>query len=234
MSLILIHRTGAKDREKNPWGVLCVLCPSAVKILAAALLIAFPALAGESVLLATGFVLRADRHEVEGAKIRLYANGRITEFPAALVVGIEADPQPLALPPAPAPPESSPKQLIERAAARYDLPAEFVHSVAKAESGFRADAVSGKGAVGIMQLMPSTAEILGADPHDPQQNVEAGARYLRDLLLKYQDHPFQLRLALAAYNAGPGAVQRFRGVPPYPETVAYIEKVIRQYSQSRK
>lgn len=205
-----------------------------VKILATVLLVAFPALAGESVLLRTGFVLRADRHEVDGAKIRLFTNGRITEFPAALVAAIEADPQPAAVPPPPAPAEPSPKQLIERAAARYDLPAEFLHSVAKAESGYRADAVSGKGAVGVMQLMPSTAQTLGADPHDPQQNVDAGARYLRDLLLKYQHDPHQLRLALAAYNAGPGAVERHGGIPPYRETVEYIERVIKQYNAARK
>jgi len=81
-------------------------------------------------------------------------------------------------------------------------------SVAKAESGFRADAVSPKGAVGIMQLMPATARKLGADPTDPRQNVEAGTRYLSELLLKYKDDPYQVRKALAAYNAGPGAVER--------------------------
>lgn len=205
-----------------------------IKFLAAAVLAAWPALAGESVLLVTGFVLRADRHEVESGRIRLYANGSSTEFPAALVAAIEADLQPGEPPPAPASSEPSAKQLIERAAARYNLPAEFVHSVAKAESGYRADAVSGKGAVGIMQLMPATALLLGADPHDPEQNADAGARYLRDLLLKYQDHPFQLRLALAAYNAGPGAVERYGGVPPYRETVDYIERVIKQYDAARK
>jgi soluble lytic murein transglycosylase-like protein len=212
--------------------VLRVLCASAVKITAAVLLTASPSLAAESVLLTTGFVLRADRHEVEGATIRLYTNGRITEFPAALVAAIEPDPQPAVAPLPPAPAAPSPKQLIEQAAARYDLPAPFLHSVAKAESGYRREAVSPKGAVGLMQLMPSTAQELGADPHDPQQNVDAGARYLRDLLLKYQNDPYQLRLALAAYNAGPGAVDRHNGIPPYPETIHYIQKVLRQYRPS--
>jgi len=79
-----------------------------------------------------------------------------------------------------------------------------------------------------MQLMPATAQAYGADAHDPAQNVEAGAAYLRDLLVKYNGDP---RLALAAYNAGPGAVERYNGVPPYAETQTYIERVLRKYKQ---
>jgi soluble lytic murein transglycosylase-like protein len=76
--------------------------------------------------------------------------------------------------------------------------------------------------------MPATARELGADPSDPQQNVDAGTRYLATLLLKYQNDPYQVRKALAAYNAGPGAVDRYQGVPPYRETVQYVERVIQQ------
>jgi soluble lytic murein transglycosylase-like protein len=96
------------------------------------------------------------------------------------------------------------------------------------------DAVSPKGAIGIMQLMPGTARELSADPHHPEQNVDAGVRYLRDLLLKYQDHPDQVRLALAAYNAGPGAVDRYNGIPPYRETVEYLRKVLDRYQKLKK
>ena len=79
-----------------------------------------------------------------------------------------------------------------------------------------------------MQLMPATAQSYGANPYDPSQNVEAGAAYLRELLIKYNGDP---RLALAAYNAGPGAVARYNGVPPYAETQTYVERVMRKYKQ---
>jgi soluble lytic murein transglycosylase-like protein len=90
-----------------------------------------------------------------------------------------------------------------------------VHSVVSAESAYKTDAVSPKGAIGLMQLMPATAQSYGANPYDPSQNVEAGAAYLRELLIKYNG---DARLALAAYNAGPGAVSKYNGVPPYAET----------------
>jgi soluble lytic murein transglycosylase-like protein len=111
------------------------------------------------------------------------------------------------------------------------LPPEFVASVAAAESGYRTDAISGKGAVGLMQLMPATADLLGTDPNDPAENADAGARYLRELLLKYG---YSAPLALAAYNAGPGAVDRYGDIPPYPETRAYVQRVLRQFQQNRK
>jgi soluble lytic murein transglycosylase-like protein len=79
-----------------------------------------------------------------------------------------------------------------------------------------------------MQLMPGTAKELQADPQDPEQNVDAGARYLRWLLLKYLNDPYQVRKALAAYNAGPGAVERYGGIPPYRETLRFIERVLSQ------
>ncbi len=128
---------------------------------------------------------------------------------------------------------SDPRQLLTEAAARAGLPAGLVHSIAKAESGFRADAISPKGAIGLMQLMPGTAASLNANPYDPQQNAEAGARYLADLLLKYQDDPHQVTKAIAAYNAGPGAVDKYHGVPPYPETINYVNRVVRQYLKSQ-
>jgi soluble lytic murein transglycosylase-like protein len=106
------------------------------------------------------------------------------------------------------------------------LPPELLHSVARTESAYRTDAVSPKGAIGVMQLMPGTAAMLKADPHDPEQNVEAGARHLRDLLIQYNG---ETRKALAAYNAGAGAVQRYGGVPPYAETQNYVDKVLRNY-----
>ena len=151
-------------------------------------------------------------------------------------------PKPPALPAAalglaPAPkiePIVSTRELVQLAALNNGLPPEFVHSVAKIESAYRADAVSPKGAIGVMQLMPATAAALSADPRDPAQNVEAGTRLLRELLIKYQHYPDQVRRALAAYNAGSGAVDRYNGVPPYRETQAYVEKVLQSYHDMSK
>ncbi len=203
----------------------------APKVLGLAALLAAQALAGEYAVFASGATLRIDRHESEGANVRLYLNGGTMEFPAAQLTRIDPEeastPAPEAAPAAPAP---SPVELIEQAARRYGLPAAFVHSVARAESNLQPGAVSPKGAIGIMQLMPDTARLLGADPTDPSQNVDAGARYLRDLLLKYDGSTFK---ALAAYNAGPGAVERYHGLPPYPETLQYIQRVLRQYNATK-
>jgi soluble lytic murein transglycosylase-like protein len=112
------------------------------------------------------------------------------------------------------------------AADRYGVPAAFLHSVARAESAYRVDAVSPKGAIGVMQLMPATAAELGANPRDPAENIDAGARHLRDLLERYDGSAHK---ALSAYNAGAGAVQKYGGVPPYAETVNYVQKVLSTY-----
>ncbi|KYH32403.1 lytic transglycosylase domain-containing protein [Neomoorella mulderi] len=121
-------------------------------------------------------------------------------------------------------PEPGFKDLISRVAARYNLPAALLQGVVEAESGFNPRAVSPAGAMGLMQLMPATARALGVtDPFNPEANLDGGARYLRLLLDRFQG---DLALALAAYNAGPGAVKRYGGVPPYRETRDYIQKVL--------
>jgi soluble lytic murein transglycosylase-like protein len=133
---------------------------------------------------------------------------------------------------APKPPEpriQDPKALIRAAAQRSDVPPAFgtlMQSVAKVESGFNPKAVSPKGAIGVMQLMPDTAKRLGADPSDLEQNIDAGAKLLRELLQKYDGDVVK---ALAAYNAGEAAVDRFQGVPPYSETQHYVNSVVRDY-----
>lgn len=118
--------------------------------------------------------------------------------------------------------------LIEEAANAHQLRPALVHAVIRAESAYRADAVSSKGAVGLMQLMPATAARYGvSDRHDPEQNLRGGSAYLRDLLVLF-DH--DLQLALAAYNAGENAVIRYgNAIPPYRETQNYVRKVIRFY-----
>ncbi|MEB3222216.1 MAG: lytic transglycosylase domain-containing protein [Candidatus Sericytochromatia bacterium] len=119
------------------------------------------------------------------------------------------------------------RPMIAAAASRHGLDPALVQAVVAAESGGNPEAKSPAGAMGLMQLMPGTARALGvADPYDPSQNVEAGTRYLADMTRR-----FGLEKGIAAYNAGPGAVARHDGVPPYRETKAYVQKVLRLYGQ---
>lgn len=114
-------------------------------------------------------------------------------------------------------------RIFEEAAARHNVPERLLKAVAKAESDFNPNAVSHAGAVGVMQLMPGTARNLGvSDPYDPRQNIMGGAKYLKENLDRFGD----VSLALAAYNAGPGAVQKYNGIPPYSETQNYVKKVL--------
>jgi len=192
--------------------------------------LAASALAGEYAVLASGARLHADRHETEAGKVRLYNGAGFIELEASQVFAFEPDgavpaPKPeVAAAPAPAP-QPSPAQLADAAADKYGLDRRLVRAVIAAESGGNTRAVSPKGAIGLMQLMPGTARLLGADPHDPAQNVDAGVRYLRDLLILYDCHLWH---ALAAYNAGPGALEKHNGnIPPYTETLEYIRRVTR-------
>jgi soluble lytic murein transglycosylase-like protein len=114
-------------------------------------------------------------------------------------------------------------QDMARAAARqHNVPEDLFLRLVHTESRFRPTAVSSKGAIGLAQLMPFTARLLGVNPHDPRQNLEGGARYLSQQYRRFGDW----RLALAAYNAGPEAVERYRGVPPYRETQGYVKAIL--------
>ena len=194
---------------------------------------ALPGCAGENAVLSNGFSIRIDRHETVGSSVRLYTRDGVTELPAGSVASFEEEeykepPLPVVVPPrvdAP-PPVKDARTLIRDAARRTGLPSALVESVAQVESNFRPDAVSAKGAIGVMQLMPATARALAADPRDIGQNIDAGARLLRELLIKYDGDVVK---ALSAYNAGAGAVDRYRGMPPYAETQDYVDKVIRAY-----
>ena len=115
---------------------------------------------------------------------------------------------------------------IHKAAQKYNLPANLLRGVIRAESNFQVKAVSHAGAQGLMQLMPGTAKELGVDnPFDIEQNIDGGARYLRKMLDSFGG---DIKVALAAYNAGPGTVEKYGGnVPPYQETKQYIDRVLR-------
>jgi soluble lytic murein transglycosylase-like protein len=120
--------------------------------------------------------------------------------------------------------------IVGDAARRYEVDPLLVNAVIRQESGFRADAVSKAGAMGLMQLMPATAKALGVrNPFDPRQNVEAGTALLRQLLDRYGGN---VELALAAYNAGPEAVDKYGGVPPYPETQSYVRSIMQAYREA--
>jgi soluble lytic murein transglycosylase-like protein len=118
------------------------------------------------------------------------------------------------------------RALIRAAARKHGVPAAFVNSIVAAESNFNAGAVSPKGAIGLMQLMPSTAASFGADPRVPEQNVDAGTQYLRVLIDRYHKYRNSIKRVIAAYNAGPAMVDRYHGVPPYRETRVYVSRVL--------
>ncbi len=119
------------------------------------------------------------------------------------------------------------ENLIEKYAQKNNLDPDFIKAVVKQESGFNPDATSKCGAMGLMQLMPQTAKGLGVvDAYDPEQNIEGGVKYLKSMLNRFNNDP---KLALAAYNAGPGAVQKYGDIPPYKETQNYVKNILASY-----
>ncbi len=198
-------------------------------------------------VLSNGFTVEYARRDAVGSVTRLWmcssAGGGYLELPSNQIARFEPGQSP-ARPVPPAPPAVSPRpepdpqpprdpvrNLIDRVAQRHQIDPDFVASVVKAESGFLPGAVSPKGAAGLMQLMPGTAAGLGVrDVFDPAANLEAGTKYLRELLDRYSGDALK---ALAAFNAGPQRVAQFGGVPPYPETRAYIVRVIDDYNRKK-
>lgn len=210
---------------------------AALCVVAVVVLLSHQASAGEVALLHNGFTIPHVHRVVIGDNTRLYLDGDTSSYidvPTADIAGFEKDLTQPALPqPAPAPSRPAPdlNQLINSASAAYHLDPDLVNSVIHAESGFNSRAVSPKGAQGLMQLMPGTANRLGvANAFDPQTNVGGGSRYLRELLERYN---FDLIKALAAYNAGPQRVEQYRGVPPYHETRAYVARIVREYNRKK-
>ncbi|VAX33937.1 Soluble lytic murein transglycosylase precursor [hydrothermal vent metagenome] len=121
------------------------------------------------------------------------------------------------------------KVLAEKTAKRYALDPDLVKAVIEIESGWNPRAVSSSGAIGLMQLMPDTAMDMGVgNPYDPEENIEGGVKYLKRLVDKFGD----IRLALAAYNAGPSVVKRYGSVPPYTETLLYVQDILFKYNNN--
>ena len=209
------------------WGVLAL--PFLLALLAA------PSARAEYIVLRTGERLHVTGYQLLGDTYRLQLQGGWVDVQAADVVKIEPEEifTPPAIPDPPAAPPSAPpyRELVAAAASRYGVDAELISSVIEVESHFDSKAVSPKNARGLMQLLPETAARLGVrDIFDPQENINAGTRYLKELLQLYNNN---LTLALAAYNAGPDKVQKYGNVPPYRETVSYVNQVKRKYEKSK-
>ncbi len=184
----------------------------------------------EIVLLASGQTLKLSGHRSEsGLEVLLLKGGGEVQLPPAAVRGYVPDEVVDVVSGAGG---ADLARLAEEASRRYGLDPALVLAVVGVESGFRPEAVSPKGAQGLMQLMPRTAAALGvSDPLDPEQNLDAGVRHLESLLKLYNG---DLTRALAAYNAGSGAVERHGGVPPYRETRAYVKRVLERYRAKAK
>jgi soluble lytic murein transglycosylase-like protein len=232
-----------------------------LSVLVTLVIASLPCFAAEVAVLRNGFSIRHERREVVGNITRLYVSADGSSFvdvPTAAIEHFEAapdlpastsmlpasgsrlpasaatvisQPSPFARTSQHAAPALNLNDVVSSASDRYRLDPDLVNSVIKAESGFNARAVSPKGALGLMQLMPGTASQLGVpDAFDPQANVEGGTKYLRELLELYN---FDLVKALAAYNAGPRRVEQFNGVPPYYETRAYVARIVRDFNEKK-
>jgi soluble lytic murein transglycosylase-like protein len=186
----------------------------------------------EIAVLRNGFSIRHEHREGRGAQTRLYLDktqDNYVEVPTTDIAGFERDE-----------PSSSPAicvrarnldEMVRAAGNQNNIDPDLINSVIRAESGFNPNAVSPKGAQGLMQLMPQTAAQLGVlNAMDPAANVEGGTRYLRELLARYHN---DLVKALAAYNAGPERVEQYQGIPPYPETLAFVARIIVDFNRKK-
>ncbi len=208
--------------------------------LLAAASVATPAHAGERISLRNGFDMRCDHHAQVGAEMRLYTTSGNRDY---IVLRPEEITSVELVPDLPAQSSGASSktladthltaadlhEMLTAAGQEHNIDVDLLASVVKAESNGNAHAVSRAGARGLMQLMPLTAAGMGVnDSFKPDQNVRGGAAYLDWLLARYHDN---LGLALAAYNAGPGPVDRYHGIPPFHETRVYVARVIHEYNR---
>lgn len=221
-------------------------------LIGSALFLCLPVHAAEHVTLKNGFGLDCTHRELRGDHVRLYlASGDATDA-NYLDVSTDAVARVEVIPDSPVVEASAPsniaakpgelipatltreemKTMLAHAGERHNIDADLLASVVRAESGGQIKAVSRVGAQGLMQLMPKTAGELGVeDAFRPEENIAGGTTYLDQLLTRYHDN---VALALAAYNAGPAAVDRYHGIPPYRETRAYVARVIREFNRRKR
>jgi soluble lytic murein transglycosylase-like protein len=195
-----------------------------------------PAHAFDRVTLRNGFSYDcAHREPLADGHVRLFLNSGDSSYidlPASEIESVATLPDPpapasIAIPSA----KADVRTLLSHAGEQHDIDVELLASVVHAESDGRANAVSRTGAQGLMQLMPGTARNLGVrDSFQPDQNINGGTAYLDALLTRYHDN---LALALAAYNAGPAAVDKYHGIPPYRETRAYVARVMTEFKRRK-
>jgi len=211
----------------------------AIAAIALSLAATAPTRAAERVLLANGFDLRCNHHAQVGSAVRLYmsrGDSSYIEMKPEAITGYEFVPDP---PPSATAPARNGKdarlspadlhEMLAEAGEQHNLDADLLASVVKAESNGNTRAVSRAGAQGLMQLMPKTAKEEGVnDSFAAEENVRGGSTYLNELLIRYHDN---IALALAAYNAGPAAVDKYHGIPPYHETRAYVARVIHEFNR---
>jgi hypothetical protein len=211
--------------------------------------LATTAWASERITLRNGFEMRCNHHAEAEGHVRLYLSAgedNYIEFIPQEIAAVEevADPPPVVIATEPAKDAAAPglapgkdaklspadlREMLAKAGGEHNLDVDLLASLVKAESGGNERAVSRAGARGLMQLMPGTATELGVqDSFKPDQNVRGGSAYLDELLIRYQN---KLALALAAYNAGPAAVDKYHGIPPYSETRAYVARVIHEFNR---
>jgi len=223
--------------------------PRGAWILAAIAVLCPAAHATEHITLKNGFELDCLRREVVGERVRLYLADKTTdstsylEVAADVIVRVETladlptqahsiSLEKTVLPLSVAPTAAEMSTMLSHAGEQHHIDADMLASVIKAESGGHTRAVSRTGARGLMQLMPGTATQFGVtDSFKADQNIAGGTAYLDQLLTRYHDN---VAFALAAYNAGPGAVDRWHGIPPYRETQAYVVRVIREFNRRKQ
>jgi soluble lytic murein transglycosylase-like protein len=207
------------------------------KLLATAMIVlgtAAMAPAAELAVLQNGFTIRHEHREAIGDTTRLYTGNSLDSFidvPTAAIASYAADDTAIEAAAAGVSTKTDVKTILHDAGTKHGVDPDFIASVVHAESGYNVKALSPKGARGLMQLMPQTAQQLGVkDSFDPQANVDGGTQYLRALLDRYNG---DVPKTLAAYNAGAKRVAQYHGVPPYRETHAYVVRIMNEYNRKK-
>ena len=199
------------------------LCAAALISTATAITVAVPSARADYAVLRSGARLHVTGYQLQGDRVRLAVPGGQVEIAASELIDVEPEDIFPAPPPANADFAVRYAKFIHGAAQKYGMDEKLIAQVIAAESNFNAKAVSRKRALGLMQLLRETATRYAVvNVFDPAQNIDAGTHYLKDLLDRYRG---DVRLALAAYNAGPQMVDRYGGVPPFPETQKYVKQI---------